>query len=44
MIGALAAVYVLLDAVGNGQKGSGLKQYLSDNFPKISRSIMDKKH
>ena len=42
MIGALAAVYVLLDAVGNGQKGTGLKWYLANNFSAISKSVWTK--
>jgi len=42
MIGALAAIQTLLDAVGDGKKGSGLKWYLNNNFSSISKSIWTK--
>ena len=37
MIGGLAAVFNLLDAVGSGDKNKGLKTYLKTNFSSISR-------
>ena len=42
MIGGLAAIHTLLDTVGEGKKGVGLKWYLSNNFSAISRSIWTK--
>jgi len=42
MIGALAAIQTLLDAVGDAKKGTGLKWYLTNNFSKISKSIWTK--
>jgi hypothetical protein len=37
MIGGLAAIFNLLDAVGSGDKNKGLKTYLKTNFSSISR-------
>jgi hypothetical protein len=42
MIGGLAAIQTLLDAVGDAKKGTGLKWYLSNNFCKISKSVWTK--
>lgn len=42
MIGALAAIQTLLDAVGDGKKGTGLKWYLTNNFSKIAKSVWTK--
>ena len=42
MIGGLAAIQTLLDAVGDAKKGTGLKWYLTNNFSKISKSVWTK--
>ena len=39
MIGGLAAIQTLLDAVGDAKKGTGLKWYLKHNFSAIAKSI-----
>ena len=38
MVGALAAVYNLLDVLGDGKKANGLKEYLNTYFHKIRLS------
>lgn len=42
MIGGLAAIQTLLDAVGDGKKGEGLKWYLNNHFSAIARSVWTK--
>ncbi len=38
MIGGLAAVFNLIDALGNGKKADGLQFYLKNNFANVSKS------
>lgn len=42
MIGGLAAIHVLLEAVGDAKKGAGLKWYLNNSFSMISKSTWTK--
>ena len=38
MIGGLAAVFNLIDALGNGKKADGLQFYLKNNFANVSKA------
>ena len=38
MVGGLAAIFNLIDAVGSGDRSKGLKTYLKSNFSAISRA------
>ena len=38
MIGGLAAIFSLIDSLGNGKKAEGLNIYLKSNFANVSRS------
>tara|TARA_X000000368_G_C23007004_1_gene701664 strand:+ start:477 stop:1496 length:1020 start_codon:yes stop_codon:yes gene_type:complete len=39
MIGGLAAIFSLINALGNGSKALGLQIYLDDNLKKVARSV-----
>jgi hypothetical protein len=38
MIGGLAAIFSLIDSLGNGKKAEGLNTYLKSNFSNVARS------
>ena len=38
MVGGLAAIFSLIDALGNGKKAEGLNTYLKKNFANVARS------
>lgn len=38
MVGGLAAIFSLIDSLGNGKKAEGLSTYLKNNFSNVARS------